>query len=855
MKKQYQIIPLIIALLSNAQLWAYDFEYNGICYHELENNQCEVTYKSREYDSYKGEVVIPAVVYDYSFSSTPLTVTGIGKLAFALCSKLTSVSMPSTIQSIKDDAFASCPMLKSIEIPDGVVFIGEEAFGGCSGLSTITLPNTVRTLGDIAFAQCTGLTSVTLSSSLSKIGEDAFYLCSNLQTILVPESVKSIGPNAFNGCKSLTEVTIGSGVTSIGEEAFSECPNLKIVRCLPGVPPTITSTTFDQEKQISLIVPNDSYASAPYWCDFTNITTSAEIITPGEDPSSNTPKTFTIDALSYEVISEQEQTCRLTAISESIGKELFIPGSVASAGKTYKVTEVAKGAIRSISVDTLSIPFSVETLSDSAIVDSYISTLLIHPESIDQEFLCYSYIKTLILTPEVKSLKCQLKNNGVNKVVIEDCTEPLELGSLGITPLETWEVYLGRNLTSPNHVYFSNIPWLLTLTIGAQVTEIDSGTFNRCDQIESIYTYNPVPPIMNCTFEQNIYQTTKVYTPEAALPDYKAADGWKEFKNIEWMFLQYDRYFVADGWKYEVLSEINHTCRLYKASGNLIGEILIPDSAAQNGTYFRVIQVAPNAFDGVNVDTLYMNENQSFSADAISNSSVKRLVVRQRSIEEAFISNSTVEELVITPEVLEFNYNLQGNNVVKLTIEDSNTELTTPANNGFSCQGTQEVYLGRDLLGWGFFSLYNIQTARIGKKVTSIDKFSLCGHASLRTLISESPVPPTVDGKFASATYSEGTLYVPAEAISAYQSANGWKDFFNILPMEGTLDLGAVSADASFPLFIQGHMLRIEGTASFRIANLQGVTLYQGCGNVELAISSGIYLVTIGRQTRKVIIP
>jgi len=258
---------------------AYNFEVDGICYN-INGSNVTVTYKSANYNSYSGDIVIPNTV---TYNGTSYTVASIGDWAFYGCSGLTSVSIPNSVTSIGSSAFYCCYSLSSITIPNSVTSIGskaftlcrsmssvtigksvtsigDRAFGGCSGLTGIqvvngnyvydsrdncnaiiktssntllwgcqntTIPSSVTSIGNYAFENCTSLISVTIPNSITNIGNEAFSNCSGLTSVYIPNSVTKIGEKAFGGCSSLTCVTIGNSVYTIGDYAFYRCDSLE----------------------------------------------------------------------------------------------------------------------------------------------------------------------------------------------------------------------------------------------------------------------------------------------------------------------------------------------------------------------------------------------------------------------------------------------------------------------------------------------------------------------------------------------------------------------------------------------------------------------------------------------------
>ena len=258
----------------------------------------------------------------------PNSVTSIGNMAFHNCSGMTSVIISNSVTSIGSGAFSDCTSLTSVTIPNSVTSIGDTAFYGCSSLTSVTIPNSVNSIGasafqgtawynnqpdglvyagkvayyykgkmpvntaitlesgtlgiaKYAFSGCSGLTSVTIPNSVTSIGLSPFSGCSGLTSIVVedgntvydsrdnsnaiietstntliagcknskiPNSVTSIGDGAFSSCSGLTSVIIPSGVTSIGESAFSNCSRLTSIVVEDG------NTVYDSRDNCNAII-------------------------------------------------------------------------------------------------------------------------------------------------------------------------------------------------------------------------------------------------------------------------------------------------------------------------------------------------------------------------------------------------------------------------------------------------------------------------------------------------------------------------------------------------------------------------------------------------------------------------
>lgn len=112
-------------------------------------------------------------------------------------------------------AFYAEDALLTIELPNSVTTLQNQVFGYCSNLKTVTLGTKVKSLGGYLFTGCTSLESVVLPNSLTTIGDGAFSNCQSLQSINIPNSVTSMGTAVFSYCNSLKEFT-GKYATDYG---------------------------------------------------------------------------------------------------------------------------------------------------------------------------------------------------------------------------------------------------------------------------------------------------------------------------------------------------------------------------------------------------------------------------------------------------------------------------------------------------------------------------------------------------------------------------------------------------------------------------------------------------------------
>ena len=166
----------------------------------------------------------------------PNSVTSIGSAAFAYCTNLTSITIPNSVTDLGDQAFY-CSGIASISLPDGITNVGAETFYNCSNLGAVSIPNGVTSIGEDAFFGCLSLESVTIPDGVTNIGHGTFSCCENITSITIPDSVTNIGSGAFAYCDNLLNITLSNNVTNIGERAFYKCYSLSSIT----IPDSVTS--------------------------------------------------------------------------------------------------------------------------------------------------------------------------------------------------------------------------------------------------------------------------------------------------------------------------------------------------------------------------------------------------------------------------------------------------------------------------------------------------------------------------------------------------------------------------------------------------------------------------------------
>lgn len=132
----------------------------------------------------------------------------------------------------------------------------------------------------------------------------------------------------------------------------------------------------------------------------------------------------------------------------------------------------------------------------------------------------------------------------------------------------------------------------------------------------------------------------------------------------------------------------------------------------------------------------------------------------------------------------------------------------------YGCESLLSVSIGKSVTSIGYGALYGCSSLTdiiIPASVTSIGSNAFGGCSDLLSITSLNSTPPTIrNGCFTNKQYLNAVLYVPQEAISAYQTADNWKNFWEIqaVKTDGIESVETVLPDCPTAIYdLQGRML------------------------------------------------
>ena len=415
------------------------------------------------------------------------------------------------------------------------------------------------------------------------------------------------------------------------------------------------------------------------------------------------------------------------------------------------VMRIGDNAFSGNSLTSLIIPEGVVSIGSNAFGSCKNLTSITIPKSLnDINHFAFSGCNSLTSITIPKSQK------GVGNYTFSGCSS---LSSI-VIPEEV--VSIGNSA-------FAHCSSLTSITIPESVTNIYEYAFYNCTGLASIISKATTPPACSDdTSFGSVDKSIPVYVPASSVTAYQAADGWSEFTNI--------RSLIASGTCGE-----NLTWTLTDE-----GELII---------------------EGTGAMTDYDRENTAPWGDYISY--IKNVTIKEgvTSIGQwTFYECSNLTSITIPESVTSIGgYAFDGcSSLTAISIPENVTSIgegallgcssltaiiipegvTSIENYAFSgCSSLTIITIPEGMASIGectFWDCYRLTSITIPESVTSIGWGAFGACTSLTAITCKSTIPPVCISDAFYDVDKSIPVYVPAASVSAYQTAEGWKDFTNI---------------------------------------------------------------------------
>lgn len=734
-------------------------------------------------------------------------------------SSITSLTLPDTLREIGGGCCRSSLHISNLDIPSGVTIIENSAFSR-NYIGSTYLPRGLQTLGDFAFSNCSGLTTINsdmIPPNITIIPLACFEGCSDVTTVDIPEGVTETSANAFEGLSKLTsltlpqslttigggsfccgwdddnyyynEVTIPSGVTYIGDGAFNST-NVRIFHIKPTTPPAIndinnTLNTFTNghtgAESMIIYVPCESFED--YWNDSHW----------GLYHYHLRPEGGNCEPLySYQEITK-DYTQDWMCVNGTKYNKSYYSVSYNNGHTWYPVVpmQYQQGTIKTSDGGSCNGDRTVKL--QWVCIDGSTGWKYGNFQD-DNDTLAYDgntkYMKSAIISDTVKSIGSGAFEDEkyLESIVIPNSVS----GMLGTWAFEDCEsltsVTISDNVTGIDQQAFERCKNLESIILPSGITAIGISAFDSCVNLKSVTLLATTPPLVDTSYGafRNCHPDLKIYVPCESFADYQNSREWFYYADklapIQPCTLPSAKYklvFSSAG-----IQTIYCDNSGYTFSENDITNFGDKDDLTNVALYNCVSSISANSFSNCsNLKTVTMQDSVTsigeFAFNICENLTSINLSTNLTSIDMyTFALCENLSSITIPNGVTSIgNYAFQG--CTKLESINLPNSITSIGEGAFINCGLISIVIpsGVTSISHDTFSYSRIlKSVIIPSGVTNIDDRAFNYCTGLISITLYSTTPPTL-GNDALYNTNNRTIYVPAESVNAYKSANGWSIF------------------------------------------------------------------------------
>ena len=604
---------------------------------------------------------------------------------------------------------------------------------------------------------------------VTEVGYKAFYNCTGMTSVSIPNTITFIDYSAFSGCTGLTSVVIPSSVTQMDWYTFWGCTNLKTVVLNNGLKTIGKRDFYNCTSLTSINIPSSvtSIGSKAFGYDYSTKLTSVTV-------NWETPISIYSDETNMPFPNAKNST-------------LYVPkGTVelyanANGWKDFKEIkehpiQFADANVKALCIANWDTDGDGELSEDEAAAVTNIGTVFQNQTEITSfsEFKFFSGVTT------------------IGQYALSGCTNlaTIEFPS----NLQSFDRYACYNSG------FENI------VIPENVTSIGNSAFRNCTALSTIkFGENSV------SFGKNVFRSCTSLTSIT-------------FDGTECQFNGEDAFRDCNALTSVVITDVSAWCKssfTYSSSNPLSKTKSLLLQTADNGISVIKDLVIPDDITVINSNTFCMCESLE---SVVIPSCVTSIGAY------AFYGCNGLTSVDIPNSMTSIGtYAFYGcNSLTSVDIPNSVTSIGDYVFRG--CSSLISIVIPNSVTSIGagaFYECTGLTFVAIPQSVTSIGNYAFSGCSNLTSVTAEMTEPINI-GTLVFSNSANATLYVPAGCKAAYEAANSWKQFKEIVEMPSQLNNGDV--------FTAKTLENIDMT--FKVISVTDKTCQVGNGNGSAAIST-----------------
>ena len=442
--------------------------------------------------------------------------------------------------------------LTSILLPEHLKSIDNGALRGCSNLEEVILPRGVRSLGNSAFSGCGKLEYISLPEGLERIGDECFYDCDDLKNIKIPSTVVEIGNKAFYGT-GLKSVKLPSRLEVLGAKAFEGTPLTSLM-----IPATTRITNDDlgamkKLEQITVEKGNRyyTYEDGVLYDKTGNVLLLFPRARKGLFTVPDGVEKIAHQAFDGSVLSGIHLPASLTRLGDYAFRNSHLTDVVLPEG----VETIPMGAFKDCSqLQSIKLPKGLTLVAESAFENCSSLTSVDLPDDVTVILpKAFKHCKSLTAVSFPSALTgigkeafegCALQSialpqglltigerafkscKGLMRVVVPDaCTMVGKEAFNECSSISS--IVLGNSIVTIGEKAFRSTA-ISSIVLPPSVQEVGKNVFEKCKSLNRIECRAVTPPKLSNVNNKKV----EVCVPASAVPAYKKAKKWKDFKNL-----------------------------------------------------------------------------------------------------------------------------------------------------------------------------------------------------------------------------------------------------------------------------------------------------------------------------------